>query len=54
MRISALLGAPAPALRCSLPEGLFTETNEKFHGRVAMLGLGLLLAIEVLTGHALL
>lgn len=38
----------------SLPEGLFTAKNEKIIGRLAMLGLGGLLALEVVLGRAIL
>lgn len=38
----------------TLPEGVFTEANERVHARLAMLGLGGLIAIELLKGSALL
>ena len=38
----------------TLPEGVFTEAMEKFHGRLAMVGLGGLIAVELLKGSALL
>jgi hypothetical protein len=38
----------------TLPEGVFTEAMEKVHGRLAMLGLGGLIAVELLKGSALL
>jgi hypothetical protein len=38
----------------TLPEGVFTQDNERVHGRLAMLGLGALVAIELLKGSALL
>ncbi|EFJ46470.1 hypothetical protein VOLCADRAFT_105462 [Volvox carteri f. nagariensis] len=38
----------------SLPEGVFTERNEKLHGRLAMLGLTTLLLLEMIIGRALL
>ncbi|GLC41692.1 hypothetical protein PLESTB_000687900 [Pleodorina starrii] len=38
----------------SVPEGVFTEANEKVHGRLAMLGLTALLLLEMVTGRALL
>jgi len=38
----------------TLPEGWFTENLEKVHGRLAMLGLSGLLALELLKGSAVL
>ncbi|KXZ49138.1 hypothetical protein GPECTOR_23g66 [Gonium pectorale] len=38
----------------SVPEGVFTEANERVHGRLAMVGLAGLLAVEMLLGRALL
>lgn len=38
----------------SLPEGWFTEANERVHGRLAMVGLGSLVLIELLKGTPLL
>eukprot|EP00877_Chromochloris_zofingiensis_P003739 jgi/Chrzof1/13366/Cz07g30110.t1_ELIP2[v5.2] len=38
----------------TLPEGVFTEPNERVHGRLAMLGLGALIVIELIKGSALL
>ncbi|PNH11726.1 Carotene biosynthesis-related protein CBR, chloroplastic [Tetrabaena socialis] len=37
-----------------MPEGVFTEANELLHGRLAMLGLTSLIAIEMVSGSALL
>lgn len=39
---------------CVRAAGVFTATNERVHGRLAMLGLGSLLAIELVLGRALL
>lgn len=52
----ATAGGYLESLRDSygLPEGVFTEASEKLHGRIAMLGLGSLLAIELVIGRALL
>jgi hypothetical protein len=38
----------------TLPEGVFTEAMEKVHGRLAMVGLGGLVLVELLKGSALL
>ncbi|GIL57160.1 hypothetical protein Vafri_12466 [Volvox africanus] len=38
----------------SIPEGVFTESNEKIHGRLAMLGLTCLLILEIIFGRAIL
>jgi hypothetical protein len=38
----------------TLPEGVFTEAMEKVHGRLAMLGLGGLIVVELIKGSALL
>lgn len=38
----------------ALPEGVFTESNERFHGRLAMLGLASLILLELVAGRALL
>lgn len=38
----------------SLPQGVFTEKNERLHGRLAMLGLAGLVVIELVLGRALL
>lgn len=38
----------------TLPEGVFTEPLERVHGRIAMLGVGVMVAVELLKGSALL
>lgn len=38
----------------TLPEGVFTEPNERVHARLAMVGLGAMIALELLKGSALL
>lgn len=38
----------------SLPEGVFTEANERVHGRLAMVGLGSMIFLELVLGHAVL
>jgi hypothetical protein len=38
----------------TLPEGVFTEVQEKFHGRLAMVGLAGLIFVELLKGAPLL
>eukprot|EP00878_Enallax_costatus_P002886 GHUV01003080.1.p2 GENE.GHUV01003080.1~~GHUV01003080.1.p2 ORF type:complete len:200 (+),score=72.48 GHUV01003080.1:104-703(+) len=38
----------------TIPEGVFTEPNERVHGRLAMVGLGAMIVIELLKGSALL
>jgi hypothetical protein len=38
----------------TLPEGVFTEPNERVHSRLAMVGLGAMIALELLKGSALL
>jgi hypothetical protein len=38
----------------TLPEGVFTEPNERVHARLAMVGLGALIALELLKGSAVL
>lgn len=37
----------------TMPEGWFTEANERVNGRAAMAGMGLMIAFELITGHAL-
>lgn len=38
----------------TLPEGVFTEPNERVHARLAMVGLGAMIVLELLKGSALL
>lgn len=38
----------------SVPQGVFTEQKERLHGRLAMLGLAGLIAVELFIGRALL
>ncbi|GIL86630.1 hypothetical protein Vretimale_11541 [Volvox reticuliferus] len=38
----------------SIPEGVFTERNEKIHSRLAMLGFGAILLLEIVVGRAVL
>jgi hypothetical protein len=38
----------------TLPEGVFTEANERVHGRLAMVGLGSMILLELLKGSAVL
>ncbi len=38
----------------AVPENVFTESNERVHGRLAMLGLGALILLELVAGRAIL
>jgi negative regulator of replication initiation len=38
----------------TIPEGVFTEPNERVHGRLAMVGVGAMILVELLKGSALL
>jgi len=38
----------------TLPEGVFTEANERVHGRLAMVGLGSMILLELLKGSSVL
>eukprot|EP01023_Acetabularia_acetabulum_P006960 TRINITY_DN1295_c0_g2_i3.p2 TRINITY_DN1295_c0_g2~~TRINITY_DN1295_c0_g2_i3.p2 ORF type:complete len:232 (+),score=47.70 TRINITY_DN1295_c0_g2_i3:190-885(+) len=38
----------------SIPEELFTESNERFHGRLAMIGLSVIFLVEAVTNGAFL
>lgn len=39
---------------CAVRAGVFTEANERVHARLAMVGVGAMVAIELLKGSALL
>jgi hypothetical protein len=38
----------------TIPEGVFTEDLERLHGRLAMVGVGALVVLELLKGSAVL
>eukprot|EP01026_Neomeris_dumetosa_P039289 TRINITY_DN321_c0_g2_i2.p1 TRINITY_DN321_c0_g2~~TRINITY_DN321_c0_g2_i2.p1 ORF type:complete len:222 (+),score=28.13 TRINITY_DN321_c0_g2_i2:179-844(+) len=49
-------GVDLAALRSeySLPEGVFTEANERFHGRLAMIAVSIFFLVEALSNNTLL